>query len=271
MPGAKTRVMPQILPLLPEPSEVDGKVLVPFFGTGASALALDAAGYDLGRLSEGSQWIHGVHTAMREQADFVREADRVARKFEAGDPAGQRALYVKIRDAMNRLQKPVYDASLVFCLWRMAFNGLMRVNRKGLLNAPPGVSKDGPARKTVYDREALAEFCEWWRVRPEGLYLEDFAETCRKAEPGDLVYLDPPYEGTYKGYLPGGFATHRLVAELLALSARGVSWAMSNSTALDWAAMFPGSTVHPIRRAGTMNSNGADRGSIKEVLVVFRP
>ncbi len=270
MPGAKTRVMPQILPHLPRPSEVHGKTLVPFFGTGASALALDAAGYDLGRLSEGSPWIHGVHAAIGAQPDFAKEADKIAQKFEVADLEGQRALYNKIRAAMNQLRKPIYDGSLVFCLWRMSFNGLMRVNKEGALNAPPGVSKSTGRRKSVYDRDLLKEFVAWWRARPEGLALEDFAETCRRAEPGDLVYLDPPYEGTFKDYLAGGFSTDRLVSELVALSLRGVSWAMSNSAALDWAGMFPGTEVFPISRAGTVSSNGANRGKVDEVLVVFR-
>lgn len=270
MPGAKTRVMPQILPHLPRPSEVHGKTLVPFFGTGASALALDAAGYDLGRLSEGSPWIHRVHEGIRRFPCFEQRADRTARDYEKEGPRGQRYAYNLDRSFLNNHGPKEVWPSRVFIVWRMAFNGLMRVNRKGLLNAPPGVSKEGPAKRAVYDRELLREFVTWWRARPEGLYLEDFAETCRAAVPGDFVYLDPPYEGTFKGYLAGGFSTRRLVAELLALCARGVSWAMSNSTALDWAGMFPGAKVFPIPRAGTVSSDGANRGKVGEVLVVFR-
>lgn len=286
MPGSKRRVMPQILPLLPGPSEVRC-VHVPFFGTGASAQHFDAAGYALGRLSEGSPWIHGVHTAMIRNARFQSEAESVARVFEVVDLEAQRQVFRQIRDGMNRLRAYEYDGSAVFCLWRMAFNGLIRTNKAGALNMPPGVSASTGRRAKVYDREALREFCGWWREldsRGLSLHCEDFAETLKHAQPGDLVYLDPPYAGTFSGYISEGFSTERLAEAIHGLPA-GVKWAMSNAVTVDenahkkppgkrapttaeWAALFPGAAIHPIYRAGTVNSNSADRGKVKEVLIV---
>ena len=287
MPGSKRRVMPQILPLLPGPSEVRC-VHVPFFGTGASAQHFDAAGYTLGRLSEGSPWIHCVHECITEEADYMRESvDAMAQIFEDRDLEQQRTLFFDLREKINIFGVGGSDPGAVMCLWRMAFNGLIRTNKAGALNMPPGVSASTGRRAKVYDREALHEFCGWWREldsRGLQLHCEDFAETLKHAQPGDLVYLDPPYAGTFSGYLPGGFSTERLVEAIHDLPT-GVKWAMSNAvtadedapkkplgkrapTTAEWAALFPGAAIHPVCRAGTVNSNGADRGKVKEVLIV---
>ena len=290
MPGSKRRVMPQILPLLPGPSEVRC-VHVPFFGTGASAQHFDAAGYTLGRLSEGSPWIHAVHAKIRNVSNFEDGVETLARRVEAVSLADQRSEYFGWRSMLNQVGPPTPGvpamSEMIFCLWRMAFNGLIRTNKAGALNMPPGVSASTGRRAKVYDREALREFCGWWRElysRGLSLLCEDFAETLKHAQPGDLVYLDPPYAGTFSGYLPGGFSTERLVEAIHDLPT-GVKWAMSNAvtadedapkkplgkrapTAAEWAALFPGAAIHPVCRAGTVNSNGADRGKVKEVLIV---
>lgn len=266
MPGCKRRVMAQILPLLPGPEEVQ-RVHVPFFGTGYSAQAFADAGYALGRLGEGSEWIWRVHSEMRSRpASLTREADTLACAFESEDLEGQRRLYHSTRERLNARGPFLSDGSEILCLWRMAFNGLMRTNARGLLNMPPGVSASTGRKATVYDRAALEGLCAWWSSASP-LAREDFSATLEAVQPGDLVYLDPPYEGTFTGYMPGGFSTERMVQAIRSLPP-GVRWAMSNSRALEWSEIFPGSEVHAVTRAGTVNSDRTKRGQVGEVIVV---
>ncbi len=58
----------------------------------------------------------------------------------------------------------------------------------------------------------------------------DFAQIIEDAGPRDLVYLDPPWEGTSTGRdtrYHSGLARERLIAALESLNQRGVPWLLS--------------------------------------------
>lgn len=273
MPGSKRRTFAQILPHLPRPLPGRG-VVVPFFGTGADSYYMREAGMRLDVLADGNPHLVSLLTALRARGPEVSaKAARLAREVPA-DGAGQHAWYYVAREEYNRAPawRPDGDAETAarfLLVWRIAVNGLMRCNAGGSLNMASGANPKYPKR-TIYDPIALACFAAWLGKVPP-VDLAEYPATLARAQPGDLAYLDPPYEGTFDGYFGKRFRTDDLVSEVKSLDARGVLWAMSNSEQPRWALDFPAAVHLRIERAGTFSGDGSDRGRVGEALVHTPP
>lgn len=106
------------------------------------------------------------------------------------------------RDRFNALTSlgqhdSLESAALFYYLNRTGFNGLCRFNRQGHFNVPFG------RYSTIQYRDA-AEFDAYRRVLEQYEFLHgDFADI--SVLPDDFVYSDPPYDGTFTQYSPGGF------------------------------------------------------------------
>jgi DNA adenine methylase len=95
--------------------------------------------------------------------------------------------------ALSRVQK----AARFMYLNKVAFNGLYRVNSKGHFNVPLGRS----ASNAVYDFENLelvSKFlndngCPSPTSNRINLLAQSYEMTLELANPGDSIYLDPPY------------------------------------------------------------------------------
>lgn len=273
MPGSKRRTFAQILPHLPRPTPGRG-VVVPFFGTGADSYYMHQAGLRLDALADGNPHLVSLLVALRARGPEVcAEAARLD-ALVPRDLEGQRAWFLSARTAYNgvpawRPHVDVEAAALFLLVWRAAFNGLARCNSRGEVNAPAGMSEKTGPKRTIYDADALAAFARWLSEVPP-VSLAEYPETLARALPGDLAYLDPPYEGTFDGYFGKQFKTDDLVCEVRNAESRGVLWAMSNSVQTRWAADFPGAVALTVGRAGTVSCDGAGRGKVAEALVVGR-
>lgn len=131
--------------------------------------------------------------------------------------------YLQIRDEFNRLHDPV---QLLYLLARCAKNA-PRFNRDGQFNQSPDKRRLGmrpqKMRLQVLGASALL------RGRAE-VRNGDFVTTLADATPRDLVYMDPPYEGTSTGVdrrYHQGMARARLIQQLEELNRRGVPWLLS--------------------------------------------
>lgn len=84
---------------------------------------------------------------------------------------------------------------------RSCFNGVMRFNRFGKFNVPYGHKPERFAQayvtKITNQIRRISEVmsaCDWTFV------AADFRQTLASAQPGDLVYADPPYAGRHVDY-----------------------------------------------------------------------
>lgn len=109
---------------------------------------------------------------------------------------GEKYYYV-VRDRFN-----AEPTSLDFLfLNRSCFNGVMRFNRQGKFNVPYGHKPKRFAQayvtKIANQIRRISEVisaCDWKFV------VADFRQTLALAQPGDLVYADPPYAGRHVDY-----------------------------------------------------------------------
>jgi len=96
--------------------------------------------------------------------------------------------FYEIREANPSSLSKVEQAARILYLNRTCFNGLYRVNRKGEFNVPYGRYKN----PTICDEKNLAAVS--MVLKQTKIILGDYKDVLRKhAEPGDFVYLDPPY------------------------------------------------------------------------------
>jgi DNA adenine methylase len=140
-------------------------------------------------------------------------------RWEAYHSGDQAAVFAQIRDAYNAAPN---GADLLF-LSRACYGGVVRFRRDGYMSTPKGVHK--PIHPTTFaQRVAL-----WHaRVQHTRFVHSDFEVVMDAAQPGDLVYCDPPYSDTQTIlYGAQSFSLERLFGAIERCKARGVYVALS--------------------------------------------
>lgn len=236
----------------------------PFVGGGAMALRLGRASMVL---SDAIEELMGFYETVRDKPA------KVAWQLSAYAIQGvDKENYLRVRD-----HEPKTDhgrAARMLYLNRLGFNGLYRVNKSGKFNVPYG---DQVYRQSVVKRksrdaigslfphkgkiEAVSE-----ALRTALIGSCDFQTAIGEAGAGDLIYVDPPYDGTYSSYTAQSFSRddqERLAVALYEASLRGAAIIAHNSNTEDvnywyheWMAVLPVNERRPINSDAT-NRSGA--------------
>lgn len=282
--GGKRRLLPQLLARIPADF---GTYYEPFFGAGTLFWALSAQGRITSAvLADGSPVVARAMQGLRECYGGVVGALQVWAWRAQTDPEGTlRTCQEILAHPMSHLAYEVCAALLAH--QSLAFNGLWRVNAQGRPNVPLGRNARGEpnqVRLNLYLLEACHEALQLAQVHHHVAFDPDLLRptwALPEPEPGDLVYLDPPYlplsnTADFTGYTVGGFGLSETV-ELARWAAdcrdRGVHVLVSNSycpAVLETFTRDGGSWVWAmdlLSRAGTVSCAGGDRGSVREVLL----
>ena len=210
--GSKRRLAPLILEHAPARVET---LFEPFAGSGALTLA--AASRGLARrhvLGDSLAPLARLWGAILERPGEL--ADEYAALWEAqgDDPARQ---YARVRDAFNAEGGA---ARLLFLLARCVKNAV-RFNAAGAFNQSADRRRRGTRPERMRARIEGAHRLLAGRAEAHAAAFEALLE---RASPRDLVYLDPPWEGTTRGAdkrYHQGLARERFVAVLERLRRRG--------------------------------------------------
>jgi DNA adenine methylase len=160
-------------------------------------------------------------------------------------------------------------AARVIYLNKTCYNGLYRENSKGLFNAPFGRYKN----PVICDEDNLRAVSN--ALKKAKLESRHFQTVADVAEPGDLVYFDPPYHpvsktSSFEGYHQGAFGadSQRLLAEVFAkLAAKRVNVLLSNSMTDLIRDLYKTFHIDTVQAARAVNSRADKRGKIAEALV----
>jgi DNA adenine methylase len=154
---------------------------------------------------------------------------------------------------------------------RTCFNGIYRVNSKGMFNVPYGNMTD----QGFYVPDAILRAHR--DLADADIRCEDFEGCGDRARPGDLVYLDPPYPRGLRGdtfdpvaYQAGGFsqADHRRVASLVRrLDQRGVRFMLSNSDCELTRELFADFRIDTLSVRRNVGGHVERRGLAREIIV----
>ena len=160
--------------------------------------------------------------------EFIREVNKIdSEMWEDG-----KQYYYSIREHYNdKLMKSEYDvelAALFVFLNKHCFNGLYRVNGKGLFNVPYNNS-----RRVSVNGDSIIEISKYL----QGITIidGDFEDACKDARKGDFVFLDSPYAPlnptSFESYTKEGFdiESHKRLAKLYdELTTRGCYCMLTN-------------------------------------------
>lgn len=207
--------------LLPKVSEHYGKYIEPFFGGGALFFALqpkDAV------IADSNPELVNLYTQVRDDVEGVISVLSGYRN--------EKEQFLSVRALDWSALPPAEAAARTLYLNKTCFNGLYRVNRKGQFNTPFANYKN----PTICDAEALRKASR--TLASATIVCGDYTEVLAKyAEPGDFVFLDPPYipvseYSDFKRYTKEQFeiSDHsRLAIEFSRLHALGCHVLLTNS------------------------------------------
>jgi DNA adenine methylase len=140
--------------------------------------------------------------------------------------------YYFLREHYNdKLMKAEYDvelAALFVFINKHCFNGLYRVNGKGLFNVPYNNSRSVSA-----DKKVILEISEY--LKSVTIIDGDFEVACKDAKDGDFIFIDSPYAPlnptSFESYTKEGFdiESHQRLAKLFdELTDRGCYCMLTN-------------------------------------------
>ncbi len=237
-----------------------GRLVEPFAGSAAITLAAAARGLAQRFLiADRLAPLAALWQAIVDQpAATARRYERLWRA-QAGDPA---AHFASVRDRFNRGGDPVL---LLYLLARCVKNAV-RFNADGGFNQAPDHRRRGVHPDRMRRHIARAAALLAGRVEIRGA---DFAEVLAEVGPGDLVYLDPPYQGVSGGRDPryvAGIDLPRLLDQLEALNRRQVRYLLSfdgRTGEVEYGPPLPGALgLHRVALAAGRSSQATLSGRI---------
>lgn len=221
--GGKRQLIPQIRERMPEKYN---NYYEPFVGGGAVTFELlpeKALINDINR-----SLVNAYRQICNEPEAFLQVIHRLdTEMWEDG-----KSYYYSLRELYNdKLMKEEYDielAALFVFINKHCFNGLYRVNGKGLFNVPYNNS-----RKASVDADMIMEISKY--LKDVTILEGDFEDACINARKGDFVFIDSPYAPlnptSFESYTKEGFdiESHKRLAKLFDdLTARGCYCMLTN-------------------------------------------
>lgn len=281
--GGKGQLIEQLSALFPEDLATrDDLVYVePFVGGGAMLFHMLSTYPNIKKavINDLNKDLMTTYSIVRDKPDELIKALAEMQKvyYAKEDEEGRKAYFLAMREKYNaRESDEVETAALFIFLNRTCFNGLYRVNSKGIYNVSFGKVK----RPLICDEET---------IRADSLLLKkveilsgDFEIVEPYVAPYSFFYFDPPYRPlpkakNFTAYSKDGFnddEQKRLADFCRRLDAAGHQWLLSNSDPhnvnpedMFFEEIFKGFDIHRVKAARMINSKGKGRGKITELAI----
>lgn len=254
--GGKTRLLPELLARMPAQY---GRYYEPFAGGAALFFRLVPERAVLADLNLDLVTVYSV---------VKLDVEGLIRCLEHHANCHSRDYYYAERERWNEWTPGSCSgaeraASFIY-LNKTCFNGLWRVNRDGGFNVPMGKYKK-PAICVPNALRAASRALAQAEVR-HGRYENSLDD----AQPGDFVYFDPPYDGTFTAYTADAFGPdqQRELAEAArALVGYGVQVMLSNSDTPFVRELYADFRVDTVQCGRGINSDTTKRGAVNELII----
>lgn len=179
--------------------------------------------------------------------------------------------YKEIRDKYNRkIEEEIYDidaAALFIMLNKYCFNGIYRVNKKGLYNVPWNKKN----RVEVYSRDNILSSSK--KLSNVRISCSDFLDVTKTAKKGDFIFFDSPYaplkSDSFDSYTQTGFLIEdhkRLAYEFKRLDKVGCFLMLTNHNTSLIRELYKGYNIEEINVKRFVNSDASKRTG-KEVII----
>lgn len=180
------------------------------------------------------------------------------------------------KDAYLRIRAAVPESNLeraarFIYLNKTGFNGLWRVNSKGLYNVPWGQLKS----PKLYVQETLMAVSQ--RLQGAEITYMDYQDALKNVKRNDLVYLDPPYiplnaSSSFSKYAKDDFTLENqieLSKQITELSEKSAAVILSNSDTPETRKIFGANMqLFQIDASRAISAKASSRGSVKEIIAL---
>ena len=260
--GGKRQLMPSIVELMPKNIK-ELNYVEPFIGGGAVLFHLQPRTAIINDFNDELINVYNViKNSLNELIVDLKTHENNADYF----------YQIRSLDRTNDFKSltPVQRASRVIYLNKTCFNGLYRVNNAGEFNAPFGRYKN----PNIVNEPTLKAVNKYLNSNNVILRNGDYADIFPEINENSFVYLDPPYHpisesSNFTGYVQGGWNIYDQIDLKTAcdeLHKRGVKFLLSNSSAEFIKDLYKDYKITIVKANRAINSNGADRGEVDEVL-----
>ncbi len=258
--GNKYALLTEILPLLGQGQ----RLIEPFCGT--CVVGLNAKGFEAVWANDINPDLIGLYKHVN-HPEFPKAAEDLFRStYNNG------STFNTMKGKFNRgfLQPLDRAATFLYFNWH-CFNGLCRYNSKGEFNV-----SFGRYSAPRFPREKLKAFQEF--TKRATFTCQDWEAVMMAAEPGDVIYCDPPYvplsdTSNFTGYAGNkwGLDEARRLNEVAAdLSARGVGVIVSNADApATWDCFADHRKAVHTKAPRYISCKAETRGMAREVVLVY--
>ena len=185
--------------------------------------------------------------------------------------------FMAVRERYNEKNlDPIENTTKFFFLNRTCFNGLYRVNKKGLFNVPFGKYSN----PTICDPETILKDSEL--LQRVEILNGDFEATFEHAQGNSLFYFDPPYRplsdtSSFNDYAKESFNDDdqiRLKVYCDRINEAGFHFMLSNSDCKGknendnfFDVLYGAYPIERVWASRSINSNPNKRGKLTEILV----
>ncbi|EAN8761877.1 DNA adenine methylase [Salmonella enterica subsp. enterica serovar Give] len=255
--GNKTAIMPELIKHLP----AGPRLVEPFAGSCAVMMATDYPHY---LVSDINPDLISLYNAIKSGPELLISIgkDLFAKNKSAED-------YYDIRKEFNHGRDWPVDcrAAMFIYLNRHCYRGLCRYNLSGHFNVPYGNYKN-----PYFPENEIRAFAE--KAQRATFICASYDETLALLKTGDVVYCDPPYDGTFTGYHTAGFTEddqYHLASILERRSSEGHPVIVSNSDTSLARSLYRNFTRHRITAKRSMGVAAGDGKSAVEIIATSKP
>jgi len=282
--GGKGQLLREIEKYYPFENGTITKYAEPFVGGGAVLFDI-LSKYDLDEIyiSDINAELINAYRIIRDDIDeLVIMLQAIQDEFIPMDTDKRKVYYMAKRERFNDLKINgdetinIEKAAFMIFLNKTCFNGLFRVNKKGLFNVPMGAYKN----PMICDENNLRALSQ--KLQKVNIVCGDYRLSKDFIDEHTFVYFDPPYRpltdtASFTAYTENLFnddSQKELASFVDELNKKGTKIVVSNSdpknSNKDDDFFDDIYSAHKIRRVSAtrmINCNGESRGKIKELLI----
>lgn len=282
--GGKGQLLKEIECYYPFTNKHITKYAEPFVGGGAVLFDI-LSKFDLEEIyiSDTNSELINTYLVIRDNIDALIEMLYVMQsEFIPLNTEDRKAYYIKKREQFNNLKfygdesNIIERAALMIFLNKTCFNGLFRVNRKGMFNVPMGAYKN-PMICDEKNLQAVSEI-----LQKVTIVCGDYRKSANFIDKNTFVYFDPPYRpitdtSSFTAYTENSFNDKEqieLAKFVDEMHRKGAKVIVSNSDPKNtnnednfFDEIYSAYKIKRIEANRMINSNSKARGKIKELLI----
>lgn len=281
--GGKSQLIEEIEKMLPSDGEkVLTKYAEPMVGGGALFFnVLSRYQFDELYINDINSELINAYKAIKQDVEtLIERLNEMQMTFLPLEDNGRKYYYYNVRDKFNTVKlnenTSTEKAAYFIFLNKTCFNGLYRVNRKGLFNVPMGSYKN----PTICDAENLRNIHS--ALQNVTIVCGDYSLSQSFIDRKTFVYLDPPYRpisetSAFTSYNSDAFDDNeqlRLAKFIDEINKAGAKIVLSNSDPKNvnpednfFDDLYKSYRIHRVSATRMINSNAAKRGKINELLI----